>query len=98
MILKMYAVYDSKLESYLQPFFMQTQGAALRAWDAVVNDSSTQFSKNPADYTLFELGQYDDSTGIVESYQAKKNLGTALEFIKTMYDGSKTPNLKEVTQ
>lgn len=80
MILKVFAVYDSKVESYLQPFFMQTKGQALRAWETSVNDESTMFCKHPADFTLFEIGEYDDSKGDLVSYSAKIPVGVALEF------------------
>jgi len=82
MKVQMYAVYDAKLEAYMMPLFMQNKGAALRAWETTVNDPSTQFSKYAADFTLFQIGEYDDSTGIVSALPAKISLGTALEFRK----------------
>lgn len=80
MILKMFTVYDSKAEAYNQPFYMRSKGEALRAWHSTVNDKTTQFYTHPADYTLFEIGEFDDSTGNITIYQAKHNLGNAMEF------------------
>jgi len=77
--LKVYSVYDSKMEAYMQPFFTHTKGAALRMWADTVADPKTQFSRHPADFTLFEIGDYDDSNGRLSSHEAKINLGTALE-------------------
>lgn len=96
MKLKMYAVYDSKVEAYLQPFFMQTKGEAIRGWQDVCNDPKTNFYKHPADYTLFELGAYDSSTGQVDSYAAKISLGTALEHRKPDVLPPKMPTLSEI--
>lgn len=93
MILKTFAVYDAKLEAYLQPFFMQTTGAALRAWDAVVNDPSTQFFKNPEDFTLFEIGEYDDQSGTLQAHPVKLSVGIALQFKKSVY-----PNQRSTSQ
>lgn len=77
---KMYTAYDSKVELYLPPFFMRTRGEAVRAWETAVNDPQTQMCRHPDDFTLFEIGEFDDSTGCVEMYGAKISLGLALEF------------------
>lgn len=79
MKLKMYTVFDVKSEAYLQPFFMQTKGQALRAWITSVNDPNTNFCKYPGDFTLFEIGEFDDSNGVITMYDSKINLGSALE-------------------
>lgn len=79
MKLKMFCVYDSKAEAFMQPFFMNSTGEAVRSWQDVVNDPKTQFNKHPADFTLFELGEYDDSSGSIAMHNAKIPLGTALE-------------------
>jgi len=80
MKLRMFAVYDSKVEAFLQPFFMQTRGQAIRSWGEVVNDPQTQFCKFPTDFTLFEIGEYDDAKGVVENCDTKVNLGVAIDF------------------
>lgn len=79
---KMFSVYDSKVGTYLRPFTMLTKGEATRAWSDLVNDEKTQFAKHPEDYTLFELGEWDDEKGIVINHPAPISLGTALEFKK----------------
>lgn len=79
MILKMFAVYDSKAEAYFQPFFMATNGQALRAFKDLANDPKSNICRHPGDYTLFVLGEYDDETGNVLNLGAKINLGTGLE-------------------
>lgn len=81
MKLKLYSIYDSKLEAYAQIFSMPTKGAAIRAWISTVNDRSTDINKYPADYTLFEIGEFDDQTGNLTCHHAKLNLGTALEVL-----------------
>lgn len=82
MILKVFTIYDSKLEAFMQPFFMQSKGAAIRAFTDTVNDRSTQFNKHPSDFTLFEIGEYDDQKGNLANYTSKNSLGLAVEFIK----------------
>lgn len=82
MKLKVYAVYDQKVGEYLQPFFMRTNGEALRAWVEVVNDPKTEFYKHGEDYTLFELGDYDGSTGQFQNLMTPFSHGKAHEFQK----------------
>lgn len=82
MKLKMYSVYDSKVEAYLQPFFMRTRGEALRAFQTTVSDPGTHFYLSPGDFTLFEIGEYDDSNGMVEQPLAIENLGNGMQFKK----------------
>ena len=80
MTLKVYTVYDSKVGAYLNPFFMKSNGECLRAWHEVCNDPQSNISKYPSDFTLFEIGEWDDSTGEFSMYTAKQPLGTALEY------------------
>lgn len=87
-----YAVYDSKVQTYAQPFQMRTRGEAIRGWEEVVNDSSTQISKWPEDYSLMELGEFDDSNGRYENLAAPLNLGLASQFKRIQ----KTTNLTEI--
>ena len=63
MITKIFSVYDSKAEVFGKPFFSGTKGLALRSFTEISNDSASEIGKYPADFTLFELGEYDDSNG-----------------------------------
>lgn len=80
--MKMFAVYDSKVEAYMTPFFMRSRGEALRAWETTVNDEKSSMHRYPSDYTLFEIGEYDELCGIATSHASKVSLGLALEFKK----------------
>lgn len=80
--MKLFTVYDSKTESYGKPFCMLTKGEALRGFADVANDPQTQISKYPADFTLFELGDWNDANAEFSIHEAKINLGTANEFKK----------------
>ena len=79
MKIKMFTVFDSKVGAYLQPFFMQSTGAAMRAFEDSCNDPQMQFNKHPADFTLFEIGEYDDSDASVILLENKISLVSALE-------------------
>lgn len=78
MALKMFTVYDSKAESYLRPFTMQSTGEAIRGFITTLNDPQTEFCKYPADFTLFELGTFDPQTCKIEILQTMQNLGNGI--------------------
>lgn len=82
MIMKVFTVFDSVAAVYMQPFFLQTKGQAIRAFSDSVADKNHQFSKHPDDYTLFELGEYDDSDASFDMLSSPLSLGVAVEFVK----------------
>lgn len=81
MLLQIFAVYDSKVEAYMSPFFMQSRGQAIRAFCDTAEDSSSQIGKHPADFTLFHLGEYDDSNASFSLVPTPISLGVALELL-----------------
>lgn len=81
MIMKIYTVFDSAAQAYLQPFFFQADGQAKRAFGELVNDKTHSFGKHPDDYTLFLIGYYDDATGLIEPVTVQ-SLGNALEYLE----------------
>lgn len=78
MKLKIYSVYDSKAGSYLQPFYAPTRGVALRMFENAALSDDHDFGRFSADFTLFELGEFDQNEGKFELLEAHENLGTAL--------------------
>lgn len=77
---KVFSVYDSKVAAYRYPFFMQSSGQALRGFMELVNDGKSEISKYPADFTLFEHGEFDDITGVMISLKTPLSLGVAITF------------------
>lgn len=77
--MNVYAVHDIKAEAYLQPFFAQTNGLAIRMFQQAANDQDHQFWKYAEDYTLFYIGIWDDSAGVLHSV-TKEPLGSALQY------------------
>jgi len=80
MIYKVYSVYDSKIESYMQPIFVQTKGQMMRLFTDALADKSHIFAKHPEDYVLFEIGEWDDSKGCFNSLDVNISIGSGLEF------------------
>lgn len=82
MVLRIYCIYDTKVESYSQPWFCPTNGAALRSFSDEVRNEKSNLAKHPEDYVLFELGEWDDQKGTIKMLDAKKSLGLALEYVE----------------
>lgn len=78
---KIFTVHDSKAQAYLPPFYMRTKGEAIRAFETTVKDTNSQFNKYPHDYTLVELGEFDDNTGSIISLPAPLIISNASEFL-----------------
>lgn len=77
---KVFSVYDSKMEEFGVPMFLRSRGECIRAFSDVIGSSESPISKHPGDYTLFEIGDYDATTGAITMYEAKISLGLALDF------------------
>lgn len=82
MILKVFAVFDSKASTFGHPFFCHTRGVAIRSFSDAANDSKHEFGRHAADFTLFEIGEYDDQTGKFVNLAAPESIGVALQFVE----------------
>lgn len=89
--MKIYSIYDSKAEAFIQPFFSPNKATALRSFTQAAQDEKTQYFTHGADYTLFEIGSWDEQKGLVTPAEANMNLGTALEHKGETYDRTETP-------
>lgn len=76
--MKIYSIYDSKAEAYLQPLFANTNGVAIRIFSEAVSDENHAFNKYAADYTLFEIGTFDENSGNIEGLKTPKSHVNAL--------------------
>lgn len=81
MILKVFTMFDSKVSSFMAPFYMQSNGAAIRALIDTMADSNNQFSKHPEDFTLFELGEFDDADGSFNLHLTPLSVATCISLI-----------------
>jgi len=76
---KVFAIYDSKAEAYGKPFHYNSRGEAIRGFQEALKDEKTTFAKYPADFTMFEIGEYDELTAELTPYAAKIALGNGIE-------------------
>ena len=81
MIFKCFSVFDSKIGSYSKPVFLRSKGEAIRSVITESQNPDSQFSKFPADFVLFEVGEYDDDTGTMIPHDANLSVGCIVEFM-----------------
>lgn len=78
MDLNIYTIWDQKADAYLNPFFLPNDALALRTFKDCTNDDNHAFGKNPDDYTLFNLGSFNTTTGKFDIHGTPKSLGNGL--------------------
>lgn len=80
MKVRVFSVLDAKVGAFAQPWFSATLGSGIRAFVEAARDPNTTLAKHPADFELWQLGEFDDSTG--EFLNDRQNLGNAAALIK----------------
>lgn len=83
MLLSVFCVYDSGVSTWMSPLFFRNKGEALRWWTDVCNNPETVVYKHPGDYTLFELGTWNDDSCQFDLLKASIRLGVAVEYKRT---------------
>lgn len=81
MILKAFALLDTKVSAFHTPFFMAHVGHAIRACGELGADLSTTIGRHPADFHLYEIGSFDDATGRFSAYDVLVSHGPVLAFV-----------------
>ena len=81
MIINLYSVFDAATNAYLQPMYALSKGQIIRGITEAVNDPKHDFCKYARDYTLFELGTFDDSTAKFNLLPTPRSLGLLVEFV-----------------
>jgi len=76
--LKVFSVYDSKAAAYMTPFFLRTEGEAVRSFMDEVNRSGSGFNAHPEDFVLMLVGDWDAVEGSLIPTKVPTALVTAL--------------------
>lgn len=75
MLKKIFSVYDSKAKLFSTPFYSHNDKTAQRDFARAVNDPQSELSKFSEDYSLMELGEFEDDTGAFNIHSAPINHG-----------------------
>lgn len=91
------SIRDSKAEAWLAPMTFQSQAAAVRAFQDAVNSRDHQMAAHPEDYTLFELGTFDERTGRIVLGASAQSLALGANLVRND-DGSQLNLVEEVKE
>lgn len=87
--MKIFCIYDSKAEAYMQPFFTQAAGVAIREFGNLVEDEGHAIGQHPEDYTLFEIGEWEELEGVLKGDVPKARCnGLDFKSSKDSYGGT----------
>lgn len=75
-----FSVFDSKARVFCKPFFVPTMEVALRAFQGAANDPSHEMGRHAEDFTLFQIGEFDDENGVLTPSAQHMNCGLAAHF------------------
>ena len=81
MRLVLFTVHDSKTEAFIQPYYALTVAAGLRMFETAANDDNQNFHRHAGDYTLFELGTFDQDSAKFDLHHTPINHGLALQHL-----------------
>lgn len=96
--MKMFSVHDSKAEAYFSPMCFKTAGEAIRAFATSCEEPNSNFYKYPSDFTLVELGEYDETTGTISCHDKPRILSNASEFKRLVPQEKITQTLKPLIE
>jgi len=82
MKMKIFSMYDTKLEGFMRPFFLQTEAVAVRAIIDLAKDPAEQTSKHPEDFVLYELGTFEDHSAVIDQLVPPRRIGLVSEMVR----------------
>lgn len=79
---KLFSVYDTKAQAFRNLFTADSSGVAVRQFETIANDKTTDIACYPADFTLFEVGEFDMVSGQLHALDNPINLGMASALVR----------------
>ena len=62
---KLYVIRDTKMLTYRNPVACPNVAVMTRELTEVANNPESPFSKHATDYELYEIGEFDEKTGLI---------------------------------
>lgn len=80
--MKIVAIRDDAIQAFGRPIFVVALGQATRSFADEVNNEQSEMCKHPSDYSLYEIGEYDDEIGRVTSLESPRLLSRGADVSK----------------
>lgn len=79
-MLQMFSIFDVKVQAFMTPMFMRSQGEAIRSFGDACADEGHQFAKHAEDFVLYYLGDWEESDGTFELVEPQA-IAKAIQFV-----------------
>lgn len=76
----LFSVYDVKANAFSNPFVAVNSNVALRSFATAANDANSEICQYPTDFILYQIGSFDDLSGILTPETERIHLGIASQF------------------
>lgn len=104
MKVNIYTIKDLKAERSIQPFYRDKDEVMIRDFEMSVTSEDNPLGKNPEDYVLLRIGEWDDETNeiyghqpvhIINGEEAQKNRLARLQAVNNLH--AEIKDLENVT-
>ena len=75
------SVKDRAIDAYNRPAFVPTTAVALRGFTDECNKTDSELHQHPEDYDLYELGVWDDQTGMCQMLEVPRVIARAQDIV-----------------
>lgn len=72
----MYTCHDSSAKAYLPPFVTPSERDAIASFKDAANDPQSNICKYPGDFTLIQIGEFDERAGVLTKLETPKIIMT----------------------
>lgn len=67
MLYKIFTIKDKAADSFLKPIFFENEALVIRELQNCTMDSKHNFHKHASDYSLWQIGDYDDQSSKIST-------------------------------
>lgn len=71
---KLFSIHDRKLNTWSAPMQFLHSGQAERAVQEIFQDKNSMLAKYPEDYSVFQVGEFDDDSAQLTPFQPPTHL------------------------
>lgn len=80
--MKIFSVFDSAVEAFMQPMFVRAKGEAVRLFTDACNDNKTPLQAHPEHYSLWYIGEFEDSSGTLVPCKVPERVILGIECVE----------------
>lgn len=81
-----YTLHDVKAGTYSPPFYQPNDALAKRLLADLVADLGTTPGRHPADFRMYKIGTFEDSSGVLQCFDALEHVADAISFVRIEFE------------